>query len=431
MSEQRRSLLDGSSAEKDVIRYLLYSPPSVRDAAGIITPDNFANPRLGNVFNLVAGMVSAAENPRSIDTMAVVEEIRRRRAADPRGWPDHRQIIELSVDAPSTATVPAANVLDASLRRQNSDVGRRIIQEAETHPEPATIAPRAASAFTAIRDSGPRTGRITTRALGDIADDFSLRSYRWVVKDLLEAGDRLIVTGEEGLGKSVFLRQLVILPGAGLHPFHLTPIAPVKSVIVDCENSERQWHRKAGALMRVAARMGCSDVRDNVQVACVGRIDITSSGDLAEVHRLMDEHDPQVLVIGPLYKLIPKAVTNDDDAAPLITALDSLRERDVALLMEAHAAHAGMNGQDWRPRGSRALMGWPEFGLGLGRNRDNPGHYADVHRWRGDRDERDWPSVLVRGRVAPAWLSDDALDNARRQEFHEEERYANLPEAVA
>lgn len=251
-------------------------------------------------------------------------------------------------------------------------------------------------------------------------DDDSLSQYAWLIAGLLEAGDRLIVTGEEGWGKSVLLRQLCILPGAGIHPFKLTPLpAPARSLVIDCENSERQWHRKVGPLMRGAARLGSDEVRENVQLVCTGRMDITSAADLAEVHRLIDQHDPQILLIGPLYKLVPRAITNDDDAAPLITALDSLRERGVALLMEAHAAHAGQSGQDWRPRGSRALMGWPEFGFGLGRNREKPTMVADVHRWRGDRDERDWPVSLVRGGSLPCWLSEDHSDSRKRLALHD------------
>jgi len=359
--------------------------------------------------------VSAAPDPSVVDTKSLISEIMRRAAGDQSSWPDAGQLASLAIGAPSTVERPARDVLDASLRRQNVRAARRVIAEAETLAEASTIAPAAVTAFTAVRDSRPTSARLTARSLGEIVDDASLAEYDWLIPGLLESGDRLIVTGEEGWGKSVLLRQLVVLPAAGLHPFRLKPIPNVKCLVIDCENSERQWHRKVGPLMRGAGRMGSQDVRDYVQVVATGRLDITSSADLAEVHRLLDEHDPRILLIGPLYKLVPKAVTNDDDAAPLITALDSLRERGIALLMEAHAAHAGTNGQDWRPRGSRALMGWPEFGLGLGRNRDNPTKVADVHRWRGDRDERDWPVDLFRGGALPCWLSGDPADTAARE----------------
>jgi hypothetical protein len=51
-----------------------------------------------------------------------------------------------------------------------------------------------------------------------------------------------------------------------------------------------------------------------------------------------------------------------------------------------------------RPRGSAALMGWPEFGYGL---RWNEVGDVDMVAWRGDRDERNWPLRIKRGGLWP------------------------------
>jgi hypothetical protein len=67
------------------------------------------------------------------------------------------------------------------------------------------------------------------------------------------------------------------------------------------------------------------------------------------------------------------------------------------------------------PRGSAALLGWPEFGFGIARSGDDPEHLADVRRWRGDRDEREWPAQLIRGGPFP-W-SDESVPVARRAAF--------------
>ena len=75
-------------------------------------------------------------------------------------------------------------------------------------------------------------------------------------------------------------------------------------------------------------------------------------------------------------------------------------------------------------------MGWPEFGFGLGRNRDMPAKIADVHRWRGDRDERDWPVTLIRGDRIPCWMSDDNNDQQKRLEFYDQARWAQTEGAA-
>ena len=86
---------------------------------------------------------------------------------------------------------------------------------------------------------------------------------------------------------------------------------------------------------------------------------------------------------------------SDDDAAPLLAALDTLRDRDVALVIEAHAGKATSDKgeRNLAPRGSSALLGWPEFGLGLRPVKGKP-HEIELIRWRGDREERMWPRKL-------------------------------------
>jgi hypothetical protein len=178
----------------------------------------------------------------------------------------------------------------------------------------------------------------------------------------------------------------------------------VRVLVVDAENTEMQWRREVRLTAeRAAARQGAVDPSQAINITTGTRLDITKGPHLSSIHRLIDRHKPDVLFIGPLYKLVPNAINNDDEAAPLIVALDSLRERGVALVMEAHAGKsAGPNGdRDLRPRGSSALLGWPEFGFGLMPINGRPGA-VEMRPWRGGRDrKRQWPRELVRGRLWP------------------------------
>lgn len=223
--------------------------------------------------------------------------------------------------------------------------------------------------------------------------------HDWLVPDLLERRDRLMVTGHEGSGKSWLLRQMVVTMAAGLHPFTTKRvITPLKGLVVDTENTELQWARAARYLTEIAEQRGNGNPRQNVHVSAGVRIDLSKQADVNQIHRLIDTHKPDVVYIGPLYKLVAKAITTDDDAAPLILALDGIRDRGVCLLMEAHAGHAkGANGtRDMRPRGSSALLGWPEFGFGLDPHEEDP-NSAWWLPWRGGRENRQWPKLLRRG----------------------------------
>ncbi len=50
-----------------------------------------------------------------------------------------------------------------------------------------------------------------------------------------------------------------------------------------------------------------------------------------------------------------------------------------------------------RPRGSSALLGWPEFGYGLEPQEESNGTGAWWTPWRGGREKRRWPKLLRKG----------------------------------
>jgi 5S rRNA maturation endonuclease (ribonuclease M5) len=246
------------------------------------------------------------------------------------------------------------------------------------------------------RESMTGAAELNPKLLGDIlAMSFE---HDWLIEGLLERRDRLILTGGEGAGKSFLSRQLAISAAAGVHPFTSERIEPRRVLVVDAENSELQWSRNTRYVTALTKQMGQGDPHTNVLVSAGVRLDFARKADVDLVHKQIDSHKPDIVYLGPLYKLLSGAITNDDDAAPLIVALDSFRERGVTLLMEAHAGHSkGFGGErELRPRGSAALMGWPEFGLGL-RPIEDDDHMVSLVRWRGDRDERAWPHRLRRG----------------------------------
>ena len=400
-------------AERAVVGEAIFNPSTVREVVAVVAPGDFADVRLGQVLGLVAGMVSAG-GPESVTPLTVAAEIARRRAAQravtgPRGvsWVDPGEVASLVTHGVhGSAARHAGLVRSAAVARAIAAFGRRATHAAETGAvDPAVLAAEVVEEARSIRD-GWRSSSLTARTLGDVLDEDD-GAYDWLVPGLMERRDRLIVTGGEGLGKTTALRQIAVCAAAGVHPFSTRPAPPATVLVVDCENSERQWRRASRGLAAAASRLGGSgDPREGVRLACVGRMDVTSAADLGALHGLLDEHSPDLVVIGPLYRLLPRAITTDDDAAPVLAALDSIRDRGPGLVVEAHAGHAiGRGGErDFRPRGSSALLGWPEFGLGLAPDVNDPG-LVHVIRWRGDRDERDWPPRLRRGGDLP-WTDD-------------------------
>ena len=151
-----------------------------------------------------------------------------------------------------------------------------------------------------------------------------------------------------------------------------------------------------GLIVKNALAQRHHDPRQYLHLANTPRLNLIRGHDLGRIHRLIDEYQPEFVFIGPLYKLTPGSLNKEDVAAELIAALDSIRDRDVVLVMEAHAAKESFGSRNWTPRGSGALAAWPEFGLALVKDPEDENRCI-VERWRGDRDaKRLWPKAMRR-----------------------------------
>lgn len=385
----------GTPAEHSLLGAVIMDQYQIEHVTDRVNGNDFSNPSQGKVFDAIVNMHSMGEHIDQITVSnKIVAEGIRVQPADVFEWVDPTMVY------PYAATEYADAVRSDAIRRGITEAAQMSRDMLGRGNAPTTVASDIARMLNALVD-GSVSGRMVPKSLAEILDVED--TYDWVIEGLLERHDRLVITGPEGGGKSMLSRQLAILPAAGIHPMKFTPIDPISVLVVDAENTERQWRRAATWMANRAREHGARDPRGFVNIVAGRRIDITSGADLGQIHRMIDRFNPDLIYIGPLYKLVPHAINTDDDAAPLITALDSLREREVALLMEAHAGHATTFGgeRNMRPRGSSALLGWPEFGMGLSPTMNELGEpdnrVMELVKWRGDREERDWPKAIIRG----------------------------------
>lgn len=379
-------------AETALLSACLWSKNARTEARKAVLPTDFLQPLHERIYN---AMTMLDRSGMAVDPVTV------RTAVTQDGGVLHpsleRSLVEITTGAavPEHAADYAKIVRGWALRRRIEEAAVRLRQRAmSTSETPERLAAEAVTMLAGLRDAGTDVTALSLGELMHVPDD----TPKWVIPELLEAGDRLMLTGTEGVGKSALSRQISIMAASGIHPFTNALMPPIKALIVDCENKPAQVRRQTRPLLAWLHdhAHGAQDPTERVLIDTPGRISITRDRDLSRIHQTIDAWQPDVVVMGPIYRMSDRALQTDDEAAPFLAALDTITARGCALVLEAHAGHtaSGVGRQqqrDLRPRGSSSLMGWPEFGLGL---RGLGGGIADLEPWRGGREARAWPSRM-------------------------------------
>ena len=403
----------GTDAEHTLLGAVIGHQDAYRFAAEVVGPDDFSHPDLGAVFALVKELIDQGVK---VDLVSVGTEVAKRKlravtVSDIAQW--------FHTDGNTGSVKYYARIMrDDALRRSASGM----LSQAAIDLSDESHSPGAVLSSLSTRLSDLRMGKaekaLDAKRLGEVMNvDDTVNEYDWVIPNVLERRDRVVITAGEGAGKTTFIRQMSIAAASGVNPITFQPMEPVRCLVVDAENSERQWRRQAAGMVRRGQLAGSADPNENVFLACSTRMDITSDKWLGAIHRVIDDCDPALVSIGPLYRLIQKGMNGEEDMGQILAALDTIRDRGIALIVEAHAGHSkdAAGTRELRPRGSSSLMGWPEFGFGLALEPGNENQVI-LQRWRGDREQRDWPDGFARGGPWP-WTDPLMMQEVRHRAY--------------
>lgn len=365
---------------------------------------------------LVALRAAVAAHGDEVESTQVVRELMARdKLTAVGGGPYIAECIEFRAMA-SNVRYYCEAVEAATMRRRLRQVGTRLVQMADSASDTSGLLDAVSSQYTELAgllDTGvssepPIHG---LSAVGDFVTE-DQEPYRWVIPGILEHQDRCVITAGEGVGKSVLSRQLALATAAGRHPFlPRYHIPPKRTLMVDLENPpsliRRNLHHQVG-------RLTAHGVQDEGR-AWIWRepdgIDVRTTLGYRKLERVMEQTQPDLVCIGPVYKMsLAHGDKYEVEAQEVQQAVDRLRHKyGCAFFMEHHSAK-GMAGADRTgdPFGSSFWMRWPEFGLALKHDRDAEENVFTVGRFRRDRDERYWPNQLVKNAHplvpwAPMW----------------------------
>ncbi|MEU7378334.1 AAA family ATPase [Streptomyces albidoflavus] len=378
----------------------------VPDLVSALEPADFPEPRDGELWDVLCSLRAAG---RACDPITVTAALREAGDLDRHGGPVRLHQLHDAVPTVAHALHYAEILREDATWRALSTVGAEAASAAAARRGTAAdAAQRAVEAARAVRDRGIAADEDRVVDLLDlIAEDQA--EPDWVIPGVLARWDRLILTGVEGGGKSLMLRQIAVRAAAGLHPWRKARIEPVKVLIIDAENNDDQVRPWLDQMHTAARDEGATIERGAVRALIKpDGIDLTRPVDRARVLRLVEAEAPDLITIGPLYKLAsPKSGAQAEESAwELMSALEAVRGASdgAALLIEAHAPHPSPGGhRDLRPIGSSLWRRWPEFGFGMDpvSSRAEPGaeelRLCEWRPWRGSRSERSWPARVCEG----------------------------------
>lgn len=236
-------------------------------------------------------------------------------------------------------------------------------------------------------------------------DEFTSRQAgkeRWVVPGLIGRHDMILILAAPGAGKSFLSRLVCTSLAAGLHPFTLERITPVRTLLVDLENAPGQVADEAAPLLGQVKRIG-GDLEDRgwVWMRPEG-LNLRRHEDAALFERVIAETNPDLVAFGSLYNAYKRGSDGWDVAAGDVQdVLKKLRSRyDLAYWVEHHMGRGtGGVGHTGTPYGGTDWEKWPTHGRVL-RKAASKGHIylLEAGTFRGDRGAREGiPLAVERG----------------------------------
>lgn len=398
-------------AEQSLLGSVLVAPEIAGKFLLAVPDEAWWRPRYATIAAVLAGRL---RNGQPVDPQVVLVDLLARQGFGAETGPELLNLMQRAW-APGNAESYAERILHCAARRNLAAAATRLRQRLDQSwvngwGEPVTD-------FTADMRAACDAAEQTDAGAADETPSMSLTDllstpdrHDWLVPGLLERGERIILTGSEGLGKSWMISQFGVCLAAGLHPFTGRVLGDgshrKRVLVVDCENGLSQSRRRFKTITdRVAGR-------DRTWHGNL-RVELRPNGlnllgpDVGWLERKVAVNQPDLLIVGPLYRLHYANMNDETAARELVRVLDTIRTRyGCALLSEAHPGHAEDAAGDrrMRPAGSSLFLRWPEFGFGLRRAKNAEGEHpnlVDVVAWRGSREERQWPRQLCHGDFLP------------------------------
>lgn len=232
------------------------------------------------------------------------------------------------------------------------------------------------------------------------------KSVDYTLPGMLQRNERLVLTGSEGGGKSVFVYQLLTGAAFGVDTFALEPTEPKRVLFIDVENNEFQAKANLDKIVPALKEIR-PDAEPEWRSMKRRVIDLLATKDRADIIRRVIHYSPDILYMGTAYKLTDVSDETHRSVRAIQSVVDRIRQEvGCTVIVEHHAGHGHMNDRNnMRPEGSSYWLRWPDFGYGMQPLMTNDRkRLMRLGAWRGDRaTDRTFPVAVREGSVMP-WM---------------------------
>lgn len=405
MSIERGRSAQDIAAEQAVLAACLQSPAALAEARSVMGGSEFFQPRHTTMFTAMCDLADAG---KTVDPMVLLADLQDRGELVKVGGAPYLHTVFSATAVPANVGFYCDRVKVMYRQRRAGNIGETILQVSEdVAPDDLqeTLAALALELTLLVDETDtvrPVEGLSSWGRFMEEAPD----PQAWIVPNLIEKQDVVMVLGGPGAGKSWLSRQVALCVAAGVHPFKPSiRIHPRRTLLVDLENPPSAVRRQADGLYVAVEQMG-------VPVGDRGHIwrfpeglNIRKHADAMMLERVVAETRPELVCLGSLYNAYQRGRDDWDTAAEEVKAVfNRLRQRyGVALWLEHHMPRGADGKGTGNPFGSTVWERWPGFGRVLERVGENA--YWLKQTFRQDRDDnRDFPVGLYRGGQLP-WSS--------------------------
>lgn len=404
-----------ADAERQVLGAILATPDALEDVRRALGPDDFYRPAHAVIY---LAALSLADRGIAPEPVAVFDALRNSDELGKAGGAGYLHGLLAGCHTATNAVWHASRVRDASRLRRIDVHAQRIRQFVadadDTDDAMGAVMRELVHAEAVAEDPGSRPVA-EVQTWDDFIDSRPPDDSRWIVPGLIRRHDTIMILGASGAGKSFLSRQVAMCLAAGIHPFTLARIVPVRTLLVDLENAPDQVAEESAGLRAGVRRLGGQTGDRGWIWPHPEGFNLREPAAAALLERVIAQVEPQVLCMGSLYNAYRRGSSEWDVAAEEVQAvLKRLRTRyRLGLWLEHHMPRKEGSGHTGAPYGGIRWEQWPTHGRVMRRLTDALPLYGLEATFRGDRGARDGlPLAVQRGGRLPFQAIFDAQELA-------------------